>query len=161
MAIPVRNADAKKILSSERTFFATTKTSLGRALLQSERNADLLINVLRSCVANDKFKIHDFVVMPDHVHVLLTLDETMSIEKAMQLIKGGYSYRLRKEFGYVGEIWQRGYSEVRVDDRKSFLAHRDYIYQNAVKAGLVDAAEKYPYCSLYLKKQKAAGAKAQ
>ncbi len=161
MAIPVRNAHAKKILSSERTFFATTKTSLGRALLQSERNADLLIEVLRSCVANDKFKIHDFVVMPDHVHVLLTLDGTMSIEKAMQLIKGGYSYRLRKELGYTGEIWQRGYSEVRVGDRKSFLAHRDYIYQNPVKAGLVDVAEKYPYCSLYLKKQKASGAKAQ
>ena len=161
MAIPVRNADAKKILSSERTFFATTKTSLGRALLQSERNADLLIDVLRSCVANNKFKIHDFVVMPDHVHILLTLDGSMSIEKAMQLIKGGYSYRLRKELGYTGEIWQRGYSEVRVDDRMSFLAHRDYIYQNPVKAGLVDVAAQYPYCSLYLKKQKAAGAKAQ
>lgn len=67
---------------------------------------------------------------------------------------------LPKEFGYAGEIWQRGYSEVRVGDRESFLAHRDYIYQNAVKAGLVDAAEKYPYCSLYLKKQKTAGAKA-
>lgn len=160
MAIPVRNADVKKILSSERTFFATTKASLGRALLQSERNANLLIDVLRSCVASNKFKIHDFVVMPNHVHLLMTLHGSMSIEKAMQLIKGGYSYRLRKEEGFVGEIWQRGYSEVRVDDRKSFLAHRDYIYENPVKAGLVDVAEKYPYSSLYLKSKKASGAKA-
>ncbi len=161
MAIPARNAEPKAILSSRRTFFATTKTSMGRALLQSERSAMLLIDVLRSYVAAKKFTIHDFVVMPDHVHLLMTLSGTMSIEKAMQLIKGGYSYRVKKELGYLGEVWQRGYSEVRVDDRRSFLAHRDYIYQNPVEAGLVDAPEKFPYCSLYLKRQKAAGAKAR
>jgi putative transposase len=161
MAIPARNADSKQILSSSRTFFATTKTSIGQPLLQSERNAGLFIDVLRSCVAANKFIVYDFVVMPDHVHVLMTLDGTMSIEKAMQLIKGGYSYRVKKELGYLGDVWQRGYSEVRVDDRASFLAHQDYIYQNPVKAGLTDSPEKFPYCSLYLKKRKAAGAKAQ
>jgi putative transposase len=161
MAIPVRNADPSEILSSSRTFFATTRTIQGRQLLQSELFALLLIDVLRSYVAANKFTIHDFVVMPDHVHVLPTLDSSMSIEKAMQLIKGGFSYRLKKELGYAGEIWQRGYSEVRVDERASFLAHRNYIYQNPVEAGLVDSPEKYPYCSLYLKRQKAAGAKAR
>jgi putative transposase len=161
MAIPARNADPKEILSSSRTFFATTKTIEGRHLLQSHAFATLLIDVLRGYVAAKKFTAHDFVVMPDHVHLLLTLDGTISIEKAMQLVKGGFSYRLKKELGYGGEIWQRGYSEVRVDDRKSFLAHRDYIYQNPVKAGLVDSPEKFPYCSLSLKRKKAAGAKAR
>jgi putative transposase len=160
MARPSRNADAKEILSPPRTFFATTKTSMGRNLLQSERRATLFIDILRSYIAAGKFVIHDFVVMPDHVHLLMTLDSEMSIEKAMQLIKGGYSYRLKKELGYSGEIW-RGFSEVRVNDRASFLAHRDYIYRNPVEAGLVDLAEKFPYCSLYLKRQKAARAKAQ
>jgi putative transposase len=161
MARPSRNADAKEILSPTRTFFATTKTSMGRNLLQSERRATLFIDVLRSYAAQKKFVIHDFVVMPDHVHLLMTLDSNISIEKALQLIKGGYSYRLKKELGYLGEIWQRGFSEVRVNDRASFLAHRDYIYRNPVEAGLVDAPETFPYCSLYLKRQKAAGAKAQ
>ncbi len=91
----------------------------------------------------------------------MTLDYTLSSEKTMQLIKGGYSFRLKRELGYTGEVWQRGFSEVRVDDRASFLAHQDYIYQNPVKAGLVDSPEKFPYCSLYLKRQKAAGAKAR
>jgi putative transposase len=154
MAIPARNADPKQILSSSRTFFATTKTSMGQPLLQSERNAVLFIEVLRSYVAAKKFTVHDFVVMPDHVHLLITLDGTMRIEKAMQLIKGGYSYRVKKELGYLADVWQRGYSEMRVDDRRSFLAHRDYIYQNPVEAGLVDSPEKFPYCSLYLKRNK-------
>ena len=100
MARPARNANAREILSSSRTFFVSTKTSLGRALLQSEPHANLLIDVMRSYVAAKKFTIHDFVVMPDHVHLLITLDGTMSIEKAVQLIKGGYSYRLKKELGH-------------------------------------------------------------
>ena len=121
----------------------------------------LLIDVLRSYVKAKKFMVHDFVVMPDHMHVLMTLDGTMSIEKAMQLIKGGFSYRMKKELGYGREVGQRGFSEVRVDNRESFLAHQDYIHQNPVEARLVDSPEKYRYCSLYLKRQKAAGAKAQ
>jgi putative transposase len=77
----------------------------------------------------------------------------------MQLIKGGFSYRLKREFGYQGEVWQRGFSEVRLRDGRSFFEHRDYIVQNPVKAGLVDSAEQYPYCYTYLARKKAQGLK--
>ena len=85
----------------------------------------LLIDVLRSNVAAGKFELHEFVIMPDHVHLLMTLPVDMTIEKAMQLIKGGFSYRLKKEFGYQGEVWQRGFSEVRVMDAENFMQHRE------------------------------------
>ena len=87
----------------------------------------LMVDVLRSYVAEGKFVLHDFVVMPDHIHVLLSLDQMMSVEKAMQLVKGGFSYRAKKELGYTGEIWQPGFSEVSILDRKSFLKHRKYM----------------------------------
>jgi len=161
MARPARHANPSQVLSPSRTFFVTTKTSMGRALLQSERNATLLIDVLRSYVVGRKFQLHDFVVMPDHVHLLITVGGDMTIERAMQFVKGGFSFRLRKESGYLGEVWQRGFSEVRVDDRESFLRYRDYIAENPVKAGLVDSPEEFPYCFTYLAKQKAAGAKAR
>ncbi|HWF66665.1 MAG TPA: transposase [Acidobacteriaceae bacterium] len=116
MAKPVRNAYSAQVLSSSRTFFVTTTTSMRRALLQSDRNATLLIEVLRSYVAAGKFQLHDFVVMPDHVHLLLTVTGSRTVESAMQLIKGRFSYRLKKELGYLGEVWQRGFSELRVND---------------------------------------------
>jgi len=161
MSKPVRNSDVAHILSSSRTFFVTTKTSIGRRLLQSERSAMLLIDVLRTNARAKKFEVHDFVVMPNHVHLLITVDRDLSVEKAMQLIKGGFSFRLKKEFGYAGEVWQRGFSEIRVEDRQSFLQHREYVAHNPVKAGLVESAEDFPYCYAYLARQKAAGAKAQ
>ena len=134
---------------------------MGRALLQSDRNATLFIDVLRSNVRAKKFRIHDFGVMPNHVHLLVTVDRDVSIEKAMQLIKGGFSYRLKHELGYAGEVWLRGFSEVRVKDRKSFVKYREYIAQNPVKAGLVSSPQDFPYCYTYLARKKAAGAKAQ
>src|SRR5262245_46408150 len=161
MARPARKSESEAVRGIERTFFVTSKTAPNKAVLRAERMALLMIDVLRSYVAAGKFVLHDFVVMPDHIHLLLTLDQLMSVEKAMQLMKGKFSYRANKELGYTGEVWQRGFSEVRILDRESFLRHRDYIDQNPVKARLVDAPEKFPYSSAYLKHEKRAGAKAQ
>ena len=111
MAQPGRNSSPENILNPRRCFFATTRTSMSRRLFQTERNAGLLIDILRALVSEHKFRLLDFVVMPDHVHLLMEIDSTMTVEKAMQLVKGRFSYRLKHEFGFVGEVWQRGFSE--------------------------------------------------
>ncbi len=160
MARPTRNSNPNEIARSDRTFFATTRTAMGHRLFQSERNAILIIDVLRSHVAAREFQIQDFVIMPDHVHLLITVNENMTIEKAMQLIKGGFSYRLKREFGFPGEIWQKGFSEVRVNKDEDLLQFRKYIALNPVKAGLVHAPEDYPYCFTHLASHKQTGAKA-
>jgi len=155
MAHPARNAVPANILNPSRIFFVTTKTSMGRRLLQSERNAELLIDVLRSLVAEHRFELHDFVIMPDHVHLLMTVENSMTVENAMQLIKGRFSHRLSHEFGYKGEVWQRGFSEVQVMNRESHEKHREYIGQNPVKAGIATSADDFPFCYRYLAKMKA------
>ena len=126
MAHPARNAAETNILNPSRIFFATTKTSMGKRLLQSERNAGLLVKILREFIAEHRFKLHDFVIMPDHIHLLLTVEDGMTIEKAMQLIKGRFSHRLSHEFGYKGEVWQRGFTEVQVLNKQKFEDHRAY-----------------------------------
>jgi putative transposase len=132
---------------------------MGKRLLQSERNAGLLIDVMRSLVAEHRFKLHDFVIMPDHIHLLLTVEDGMTIEKAMQLIKGRFSHRLSHESAYKGEVWQRGFTEVQVLNKQNFEDHRTYIANNPIKAGLVASAEDYPFCfrSLARKKTKLVG----
>ena len=155
MAHPARNAASANILNPSRIFFATTKTSMSMRLLQSERNAGLLIDVLRSLVSKDRFKLHDFVIMPEHVHLLIEVGGDMTVEKAMQLIKGRFSHRLSHEFGYKGEVWQRGFTEEQIFGRASFAQHRRYIAENPVKAGFVDAAEQYPFCFETLARKKA------
>src|ERR1700721_2358357 len=124
---------------TERTFFATPRTAVGRSLFQTERMATLLTDVLRSVMRSKRIIIHKFVVIPNHFHVLMTVPEQMTVVKAMQLIKGGFSFRAKRELGFQGEIWQRGFSDVRIVDELSFNQHRTYIDNNPVKAGLADA----------------------
>jgi putative transposase len=122
--------------------------------------ANLLIEVLRDQMRTKRFLVHHFVVMPDHVHILVTVPGEMSIEKAMQLIKGGFSFRAVKELNFRGEVWQRGFSDVQVSDEQSFQVHREYIDNNPVKAGIALSPEDYPYGSASLTARKRAGAKA-
>jgi putative transposase len=77
----------------------------------------------------------------------------------MQFIKGGFSYRVRKELEYAGEVWQRGFSEVRVEDKESLMRHRRYIAQNPVRAGLVESAELFPWTFEAMRRKKAQGLK--
>jgi len=106
-----------------------------------------------------KIVVRDFVVMPNHVHILMTVPGEMSLEKAMQLIKGSFSFRANKELEFRGEIWQRGFSDERINDEQSFQQHQEYIDNNPVNAGLANSPVEYLYGSAYLKKQKQAEAK--
>ena len=157
MAHPAKNADPANIEAKSRTFFVTSRTCRGRSILQTERMAALLIDVLRTYAAAGGFRLHEFVIMRDHIHLLLTVEEDMTVEKAVQLIKGNFSYRAKKELNYSGDIWQRGFSEVRIYDRESFLVRKSYIHNNPVKAGYTATPGEYRYSSAYLR---AAAAKA-
>jgi putative transposase len=94
-----------------------------------------------------KFRLHAFVLMPEHVHLLITPDVTL--ENAVQLIKGGYSHAFGVEFGRHKDVWQRGFTDHRIRDAADFEFHRVYIHQNPVKRGLVRSAEEFKYSSAF------------
>ena len=85
--------------------------------------------------------------MPNHFHLLIT--PTLTLERALQLIKGGSSYRARKELGFLGELWQPSYNDRRVRNVEDYINFKYYIRQNPVKRGLAKTAEEYPYSSAH------------
>src|SRR5262249_6834037 len=97
MAKPKRPSDPVQATGEPRTFVVTTGTARGRSIFRMPQLSELLIDVLRTCVRARKFEIHDFVVMPNHLHILMTIPGNRSIERAMQLVKGGFSFRAKKE----------------------------------------------------------------
>ena len=110
--------------------------------------ARLFIDTLMRYRQQRRFWVHDFVVMPDHFHLLLTpLDVTL--ERALQFIKGGFSYRVKKELGLNTEVWARGYVDHRIRDAGDYARHVEYIRANPIKACLAENAKEYPYCSAY------------
>jgi putative transposase len=150
MAIPLRRADPASIAAGVRTFFVTSSIAGKRNLLQSHRSAKLFIDVLYHYRSQHKYLLHDFVVMPDHFHVLVTLGEEISIERAVQFIKGGFAFRAGKELGFRPPVWERGFSEMRIYGTGALMRVRQYIAQNPVKRQLAENPFDYPYSSSHI-----------
>jgi putative transposase len=130
-------------MDSERVFFVTAVTAQRLPIFRRGSTANLLIETLVHYRDLGRFLLHEFVVMPDHVHVLLSPAEEISLERAMQFIKGGFSFRLKSR----PPVWQPSFTNHRVRDFEDYAQHREYIWLNPVRARLVVAAEAYPYSS--------------
>jgi putative transposase len=95
------------------------------------------------------YLLHEFVLMPDHFHLLITPAAEVTIERAVQLIKGGSSRQMKLEGVFLGEVWQRGFTDHRIRDIKDYAAHREYILNNPVKRRLSATPQEYRLCSAY------------
>jgi putative transposase len=95
----------------------------------------------------ENYLLHEFVLMPDHFHLLFT--PTITLERAVQLIKGGFSYRAKKDLGTNAEIWQRGFADHRIRDVKDYEMHVHYVHLNPVKKHLCDTPSAYKYSSAF------------
>jgi putative transposase len=132
MSIPRRHSSPNKVAAGERTFFVTASTSGKRGLLQSSRSAALFVDTLYAYRAQNKFRLHEFVVMPDHFHLLLTVGPKITIERAVPFVKGGFAFRAGKDLGLRAPVWQKGFSEIRVLDEETFENQARYIRNNPV-----------------------------
>jgi|SRR5579872_2192534 len=130
--------------SNGQTYMITSSTWGRRSLFSREVWANLLIDTLYR-YRGSAYLLHEFVIMPDHIHVILT--PTTSLEKAVQLIKGGFSYRAKKELGSNMDVWQKGFSDHRVRDASDYRIHQGYVQQNPLCGDLCERAEEYPYSS--------------
>ncbi len=108
--------------------------------------AELFMQTLHS-YRGRAYLLHEYVLMPEHFHILIT--PTVTLERAVQFLKGGFSFRAKKELGSSMEIWQRGFSDHRIRDAEDFRVHIDYVYRNPVGRKLVERASHYPYCSAF------------
>lgn len=126
------------------TYFITSATFNRRRLFQATAHAELFIATLQHYRREGYYKLHAFVVMPDHVHLLLTPVEA-TLECCVGRIKGGFSYRLHSSF----PVWQRGYTSHRVAGVQDYDYRKSYIHQNPVRAGLCAEMWDYPHSSMY------------
>jgi putative transposase len=126
------------------TYFVTSATFNRRRLFQVSVNAELFLETLQQYRRADHYKLRAFVVMPDHIHLLLS-PQGVALERVMGLIKGGFSHQMGSKL----PVWQRGFTDHRVRDRYEFQMRRQYIHENPVRAKMVELPGLYPYSSAY------------
>ena len=143
MAVPIRHINAPG------TYFVTSRTWDSQASLCNESNALAVIETLMDYRAAEKYCLHAFVIMPEHIHVLLTPALESSLERTVHLIKGGSSHRIGLLTPRRFPFWQRGFSDHRIRDAEDYFVHLRYIEHNPVNRGLVRDAAEYRYSSAH------------
>ena len=152
----------------DRVFFVTTVCHDRNPVFRSPRVCELFMKNTLAYRDGGKFLLHEFVLMPDHCHFLLTPGRLVTLERVMQFIKGGFAREVGKQLGRKVEIWQRSFTNQHVRTAHDYEGFRRYVHFNPVKARLCAQPADYPFSSANLRWAKAvdanpfaAGAKAQ
>jgi len=129
------------------TYMLTTVASQSRNLLQRVQWAELLEDILFAYREAGEYLVHNYAIMPDHFHLLATTAKAQSPAKIMQLVKGRFSFELRKQYSSKLSPWHEGFAGRRIKDSNQFWDAARYIEENPVEAHLCDSPEKFRYSS--------------
>jgi putative transposase len=110
---------------------------------------NLFLDVLRHYRREKKYLLHAFVMMPNHIQLLITPAPDLPLEKCVQLIKGGFSFRAKEELKFKFPVWTQGFNEHHVRSRFDYERQVKYIHNNPVKARLVSKPEEYECSSAW------------
>ena len=146
--------------------FITSKTYRSQKIFSKGKVADLLIQTLFEVKEKLNFRLIGFVVMPDHIHLMVVPDKRNSISDVMRHIKGRFSRRYNHfsrgmnspDYGAPNhragnlslpkpKVWQESFHDHVIRNRKEFDQRLNYLYNNPVKAKLVEKPEDYKYAS--------------
>ncbi|MGE0749182.1 MAG: transposase [Variibacter sp.] len=136
-------------------FFTVTLADRRSSLLTA--HIDLLRSAVRAIRKTRPFVIDAIVVLPDHLHIMMTLpDGDPDFSARWSLIKRRFTDGLASSAVPVtrlanGErvLWQRRFWEHTIRDEQDFAGHVDYIHFNPVKHGLVTRVRDWPHSSFH------------
>jgi putative transposase len=124
--------------------YVTTATHDRRPIFDISRVASLFIETLLHYRTLGHYKLHAYVVMPDHVRLLLT-PQSVNLDQAVALIKSGFAHRLETDL----PVWEENFTAYSVANMHDLEVVRAYLHQLPVRAQLAPAAELYPHSSAY------------
>jgi len=137
----------RRFTEGEYCYFVTSGTQDWRPLFRDKRICQILVKNLRFYRDRMKFLLHGYVVMPDHVHLLVTPRQPPTISDIMRNLKSFTGKEVREALGVRGPIWRRRFYDRVIRTEEQFRVALGYIHLNPVRAGLVQSARDYEFSS--------------
>jgi putative transposase len=113
----------------------------------AEEDLVLYLALLRHTAVRTGCAIHAYVLMTNHVHLLLTPSDDGGASRLMQQLGRRYVRTFNERHGRTGTLWEGRFRSSVIDSERYFLVCQRYIEQNPVRAGLVREARDYPWSS--------------
>jgi REP-associated tyrosine transposase len=145
----MRHSRLPRVDLAGHTYFLACCVEKRRHLLHHPKWASAAIELYYEARARGDILLHAYVVMPDHYHVLLTLEGYPSISDLVRRLHSAFSRQVRQGMVVEGRVWQRRFYDHVIRDERDFLAKFGYIHDNPVLAGLVSDPRDYPWSSFH------------
>jgi REP element-mobilizing transposase RayT len=128
-------------------YHVTSRGNARAPIFQNDSDRRLFLHILGAVVERYRWVCHAFCLMTNHYHVLVETPEA-NLSRGMRQLNGLYTQQLNRVHERVGHILQGRFGAVLVERDAHLLELARYVVLNPVRAGLVDAAEAYPWSSL-------------
>lgn len=129
------------------TYFITACAHMQQNLFQRDQVAELMVATFLKYRDAGEFELHEYVVMPNHIHLLLSITDEQKLSRVIQLKKGGFSHALRQNGTVFRAVWEQRYYDRQIRGANELAEFSRYIRQNPVRKRLVERAEEYPFSS--------------
>jgi len=117
------------------------------ACFYAEADYKAYLSFLKDAAAKYEVAIHAFVLMTNHVHLLVTPSDEQGVTRMMQAQGRKYVQYFNHSHGRTGTLWEGRYKSTLVDAAPYLLTVYRYIELNPVRAGMVEHASDYPWSS--------------
>jgi REP element-mobilizing transposase RayT len=126
-------------------YFLTFRTDERRRGLSDSEPAAAIFTEAHKLAAEEIWRLRTAVIMPDHLHLLVTLGTSSELSAAVRLFKGRLAPALRRE----GLRWQHAYYDHRMRPEEDLLPVFLYIFLNPYRADLAQPRQTWPgyFCS--------------
>ncbi|MBC3346702.1 transposase [Pseudomonas sp. SWRI196] len=126
-----------------RGYLVTTVVHQRMPLFQDWRLGRLLVAELRQAHERGQVDSLAWVVMPDHLHWLVQLEQAQ-LTHVMQAVKSRSTLAINRATNRKGAFWQSGFHDRAIRDNQDLRPVARYIIANPLRAGLVDRIGDYP-----------------
>jgi putative transposase len=116
-------------------------------VFQEKEDFEKYMEICRRYKDQYEFKLYHWVLMNNHVHLLIETKESSSLSKVMQGINLAYTIWFNRKKGKVGHLWQDRYRSAVVEKDNYLLECGRYIERNPLRAGIVKDLREYPWSS--------------
>ena len=117
------------------------------ACFYDEEDYKAYLSFLKNAAIKYQIAIHAFVLMTNHIHLLVTPGNEQGVSRMMQAQGRKYVQYFNFTYGRTGTLWEGRYKSTLVDADSYLLAVYRYIELNPVRAGMVAHASEYPWSS--------------
>jgi len=128
-------------------YFITTTTEGRKPVFAKEEDALILWNVINNQRERERVHLLGFVIMPDHLHLVIIPRGGTRISFIMQEIKKGSARLINRLRGRWGKLWRDEYYDYIIRDEEDLREKLRYVHHNSVKKGLVEDEQRYPFSS--------------